>query len=626
MKRKSAQFIIQLAILAGIAGFSPALVIRAEEPPQPAAKEQTARPAEKGMAEFLAEVRTYLDSGDWNNLHALTPQLRSRLYRQGVDASDELAELYLRAARRAAASGADVQEASLIGDAKILSPDYPAPYFKEASRHLTALSLAKTMEETQKGFTAMKRGVRQGLQGLSCLAAGIGILFLTLFIIFSSLLAFRYLPLLAHDLGHRVNALAGRTALLVTFAVLLVPTTLGGGVLLFPLTAITIFWAYMNKRERLVSVVIVLLMMLSPLLTTYLARVNAAMTSPIVKAVVELRKGPLQSDTEAEVRKILERDRNNKEALLAMALHEKKQGRKDEALRIYGMIEAQGQTESKVFNNMANILADQGNTDGAIGYYHKAIAANSRDAMPHFNLSQVLRDRFAFDEAKKEFAVADSLDPELIRFYRDSVEGQSSFVMDEGLNPVAIWKMAMTDSAEGDRLRKGIGSALFVIWPPYGVILLGVLAAGLIAFLEKMRKETAQAFYCGQCGMVSCRHCTSGKLRGSFCAQCLQAFVRRDGVAARSRMQKILEITRYRQKKIELGRWISMVIPGAGHVALGYAVSGTLWMLLVAAVALLAAAASWWFRGGLVLWIILAVAVVLHVLSVYSCLMLRKAR
>lgn len=625
MRRGSAAIIIMLCMLAIITCSMPLCRAYATQPEAPQVT-PPAPPKEKSLEELREELQDALLTNNWNEIHVLAPKLKNRLQRRNIGASDELSELYMRTAKRASSAGAKAQAETLIEDARVFSPDNPAPYFMSASRSLTGLSVGKAFNETEKGFAAMERGVRQGLQGLAFIAAGVGVLFLTTAIIFASLLAFRYLPLFAHDLEHKVPALAGKSALLVTFALLMVPTIFGGGLLLFPLTAMLLFWMFMSKKERVVAGVMIVLMLLTPLLSLYLARVHAALASPIVKAVVELRKGPLDGNTESELRRRLETDKTNKEVLLALALHERKLDRKDEALRIYGMIEESGKASSIVYNNMANILVEQGDPDKAMAYYGKAIAANNKDAMPHLNLSQVLRDRFAFDEAKKEFAAADALDPDLIRYYRDSTQGESGFVMDKGLDPADIWKVALTRKTEGTGVAEKTGAILFIVWPPYGVAILALIAAGLAVVLEKKRAETGHAFYCGHCGVVSCRHCTKGKLRSSFCSQCLQAFVRRDGVAAKSRMQKIIEITKYRQQKLQVGRWLAMAIPGAGHMALGYTVSGIFWMVVGLVSVLFAAAVGGIFGISAVFLVALAPFVLFHALSVYSCSRIRKAR
>ena len=91
-------------------------------------------------------------------------------------------------------------------------------------------------------------------------------------------------------------------------------------------------------------------------------------------------------------------------------------------------------------------------------------------------------------------------------------------------------------------------------------------------------------------------------------------------------MQKILEITQYRQKKLQMGRWLAMAIPGAGHVALGRTVGGVIWMLVVLSTVLLAVAVENLFGMSVIFWVALAPILLLQTLSVFSCYRIRKAR
>lgn len=578
------------------------------------------------MDTVLDDIRLALQASDWSSLHAHSLSLKSAMYRNGMDASNELSALYLRAASRAGASGKSAVVETLLADARIISPDWPDVYFTEASFYLKQFELMKSFDKLQKGLGAMYAEVRGGLVALSRIISGIGWVFLSAAIVYACSLLLRYLPLISHDIAHKKTALADYGASMIVLALLVVPTAFGGGMFLFPVVAIVLFWVYQRKYEKIVSSVIIAGIVLSPLIVSYQAKVSAALASSIVNASVEIRRGPLTSAVEAEIHKLFESDPVNKEALLALALHERKKGRTDDAFGYYGKLLQLGPGTSKIYNNMANIYIDRGETDLAIEYYQKAIAHNPGDAMPHFNLSQVLRDKFAFEEGKKEYAAAEALDPELIRFVRDWAQAETRLVLDEGLSSPDVWAMAMSPSTEGEALSKSLGKSLFIILPPYGISLLGLVAAFLVILLEKKRAGSAPAYYCGHCGRVSCGYCAAGKLTGAFCSQCLHAFVRREGVSARARMHKILEINSYRQKKLEVGRWLSLVLPGAGHFYLGASGRGFAWSVFILASGMMAVVAGLRTAGTGVFFVFLAVTLILHSLSVWSCFRMRKAR
>src|SRR5262249_12070285 len=113
----------------------------------------------------------------------------------------------------------------------------------------------------------------------------------------------------------------------------------------------------------------------------------------------------------------------------------------------------------RTWNNLGNALALQGRSDEALEAYGKAIAANPKLAAAHFNLAQLLNQRFDYIRATQEQAIASALDFELVRAHQSEMKtnGRSPLI-DCGLDPLVLWSVLLRAP------RPAIGTVMPLAW------------------------------------------------------------------------------------------------------------------------------------------------------------------
>ncbi len=105
------------------------------------------------------------------------------------------------------------------------------------------------------------------------------------------------------------------------------------------------------------------------------------------------------------------------DALFALALREHRAGRLAEAAAAYRQILALRPDRAEVWNNLGNVLKDQGKFDEAAVQYERAVALNPGLLQTYNNLGNVLREQGKLDEAVARYEQAIAPRPELAEAY-----------------------------------------------------------------------------------------------------------------------------------------------------------------------------------------------------------------
>ncbi len=108
----------------------------------------------------------------------------------------------------------------------------------------------------------------------------------------------------------------------------------------------------------------------------------------------------------------------------------------------------------------------------------------------------------------------------------------------------------------------------------------GLLLAGLIVALEVLIPGRKLTQRCLKCGNAFCGRCQIGTGRKGLCTQCYHLFYMKRGVSAQARNEKQEEVKRRAAKRSLVFRGLSIVAPGAGQVAEGMPVIGSLFLLV----------------------------------------------
>jgi hypothetical protein len=105
--------------------------------------------------------------------------------------------------------------------------------------------------------------------------------------------------------------------------------------------------------------------------------------------------------------------------------------------------------------------------------------------------------------------------------------------------------------------------------------------AVLFGLILLLRKKVYFSSGCVRCGRPACRRCASELRDDTVCSQCFHAFVHREqGIDAKSRISKEIQIRQYRQRKESIARGITFLLPGVGQFIKGRPLLGMLFLVV----------------------------------------------
>lgn len=255
--------------------------------------------------------------------------------------------------------------------------------------------------------------------------------------------------------------------------------------------------------------------------------------------------------------------------LFELALHERREGRVQDAAVMYERLLDGAAPSSEAHVNLGNILYARGDVPAAVEHYKQAIAIAPRSAAAHYNLGLALSDGFNFGSAKSHFRSASALNFDFVRsLSKASDEGKNLIVVDETKSAEERWRwlfanrtaLRQTDASEVTRIL--LATALPGSKAAYVVLAILFVAAFFGGRLEKRAEP------CAACGTPLCRKCRVRISKRSFCEAC----------AAIARMSAPMDVVeeakskRFRQAHAGqriVALLLAILIPGAGHIYAG---------------------------------------------------------
>jgi tetratricopeptide (TPR) repeat protein len=406
----------------------------------------------------------------------------------------------------------------------------------------------------------------------------------------------RYSVYLIHDLeeffGRRFHPKMRRTAALLVF--LLPLLTLTTPLWLVGL-AVAVTWTYQRGRERFVSLLVLLLLGLLPLFTWTVTSSLVFMEDELTRAMMAVRSG----SEEPEHGKVLEEyraaDPGDGSLNFSLALYYMRTGDHEKAEELFqAQLEDRGPLEFEAIMNLGAIQAGRGDLESAEETYRQAVEFRPDSAAAHYNLAQVLNLQFNFGEGERELKKALSLDKTLVS-ERPSAKGDGSgqLLVGQGL-PTSAFLSRITDFRDSRPVRE-TGRHLWKIFVSgvsprvFPIFLAGLVILGVVIQVRLQKRGLARR--CSKCGRPYCPVCLPGAAKTKLCPQCQHIFLVKEGVESAMRVEKMMEVNSYQKGRFRLAFFTSVLLPGSGHIYLGY----PLWGIMFASVsALLLVAVMGW--------------------------------
>jgi tetratricopeptide (TPR) repeat protein len=483
------------------------------------------------------------------------------------------AQLKHRQALQALESGETDKAERLLAEAFELDPGYAGAYFtltRIKARQLssdTFYYLSKALIAVFSSFHYQRLLV---LNTVLFLFYYIAVLASVICLAFSV----KYLPFVAHKLKEmlvkRFNLALPRLA---TYSLLLVPFALLPGFVTGIAVLIVFSWGFMLKREKLLTVVMVLPFLAIGFFSGRINRIApAADPTSLSSRIAEANLSHGDPRLITEIENLPAGDLKIEKNLALGLLHLRSENFLPAASHFLAAI-ADDPTNQMAYVNLGNVYYLQGEYNKALEGYRKAAALDTTDAICQYNLAQGYIKTLLLAESSRALRSASASGIEKVKQSYAPSALKYFPVYPKPFSIGQLWHITAVDS----RTYKGGGldGALVPLtrftsrvsaW-----ILLGALVLAMMIFHFLDRKRLT--FQCTNCGELTCNNCCSEDRGGYYCRGCAEAI---DGVFSEKVIDALLRQRRQavivkRRKSIRL---VTSLIPGIRDLYYGRIMRG----------------------------------------------------
>jgi len=523
----------------------------------------------------------YLQIGEAEKAQQQLQLLWERALVRGVRNLPEYGTVLVREAERRMKSRDYDQAAEALGWARRLAPDELPVYATSAllSFRRNPFNPVPVWEELSSGARAIGRSFRLQVwlraNLLGTLVSGLAFFFAVAIAIAGIAAA----PRLVHDIREALGFGSPRVRTVFAWGALSVPALVGLSPWWWVIVAGLLLWPYFGIPTRWLAAAGAAFLIVLPVAMRERATLLTLSERPLLAAVVQVREGNWTAADYATLKAEADRGTAGVPGVNALGLAARRLGRFDEAeaaLRA-GLQAAPG--NAVLLLNLGNIAFARQDVAGAIANYTKATELAPRLFAPHYNLGVAYREGFKFAESEAETRRAGELEPESAAFYAGFDTSRLKGYTVDGLSRTQeLWALARASgedqSAAADHLWEALMfGAPIGAWPAVvGALLL------LGAALGAWRLKRGSATECHRCGRVFCPRCQPGR-RGELCSQCHHIFVKKEGVDARVRVQKMGDIKSWGRLLRVRHIACAVLAPGGGHLSNGRFWPGVLLLL-----------------------------------------------
>lgn len=368
-----------------------------------------------------------------------------------------------------------------------------------------------------------------------------------------------------HDLAEiSMTFVGGVAAAPLSVLVFFLPLVLGLDLYWFGLVLFVAIFGYATPRQKVgAAIALALFIPLLPVVDR-VAYELAVTGSPILRGAETLQDARYDQrvlDDLESVKNVLADDIDVRFLLgcLYQAL-----GQNDRAVREYSVAVQGSPTEFRSLINRGNIHFVDGDFGAALEDYQEAVKRNPKSVAARYNLSLVLAETFRTVEAAEQLKIANALDARLVQKYQQ--------------NPtlVKVVSLGYTPEEARERIERlqndprshrilghyrtyHFGDSLAT--PAFWAIPLALVLAYVLD--DKRQKGRGFASECQKCGRTFCRRCKPAGQSILLCSQCVHVYLKKDGVAIETALQKVEEVKKRRWLKDKLRALLNLVLPGS---------------------------------------------------------------
>jgi len=475
--------------------------------------------------------------------------------------------------------------------AALLDPESPEVQLALADRYLSDWAVVPGLRHAALAATALAGDSRFtrpfiGSAVISLLAALLGA-----FVLWVLLAVRRVLPLLWHDLmelgGHwRLGA----NAVVVAAVALTLPLFAGGDVAWLCLWIFALCWGYLSVPARIAGLAGLLLVAAAPTLLELGFRALVQNSSGIVQATAAL------AERRYEPRAFDELDSLEELFDHAPAFHRlrgdlyRQYGQLDNAALAYREGLRRLPDDGPLALGLGTVRYLEGDYNAALQAFQMAHAAGADPVVVSYNLSLTFAQTYHFRESDEALERARRIDDRRLR--RLTGGGDHTPILPL-FTPTEA--RSLLSSAESVALiHRGI------VLPPMlqeRTVAHPLTLASLVALVFAIGhylirdRTTGFAVSCLKCGRAFCRRCRLSQERQSYCAQCVNIFLKKDAVGIEAQVAKRRQVARHVVAQRLERRLGDLMLPGLGLSFAGRSAAGA--PLALVAVGCVAATLIW---------------------------------
>ncbi len=496
-----------------------------------------------------------------------------------------------RAALAASSKGQKAEAIRLLEASSLFDPSFPDAHFTIA-RIILFDDPGRAVSEWSEAFRILGRGYAWQRHLLANFLTGITIVWTIGLLLAIAGITLRHLPHLIHILQETFHAGASSAGRIGSMMIALAPCAWGLGAIPTAGLYAGLISFRLGKREWF----LVLLFLASTLaLAGGMPLLAPWAGAPSLEEPSLLVDRSLNSGYDADLAAALHawQDVDPKEALYAFALgtQARRGGDLDLAERELTRAAVLRPRNSWILTNLGNVYFAREDFDHARQWYETAAAANPSAVEPHYNLAQVYTKQLLFTEATREQAKATGLAFDRVRdFSRWTTPQLNRTVMDAAAPAEELWTLARRHSAEqgiaaleGNRWLSFAaslqpGSSFALVFVP--ALFLIFAAAGQIA------GRSLSTIPCSNCQRIVCRRCVRRMQQRAFCEDCYHSV--KDLKSTEFTRLLLTKRDRTSARRRTMGQaTLTFLIPGAGQMLRGAALSGFLAILVMVTAAML---------------------------------------
>ena len=239
-------------------------------------------------------------------------------------------------------------------------------------------------------------------------------------------------------------------------------------------------------------------------------------------------------------------------------------GQNDRAVAEYTRASQISKNEDRCLVNRGNIRFVDGDFSSAQEDYLEAKSRNPRNVLARYNLSLVFAETFRTTEAVEALNDARALDAKAVASFQASpsivkVVSHDFTTRDARIKIDALERDARSSRVLGHYRTASLPHAL--LHPFVFGILLAI--GGAIALDRVRQKEKGYASECQKCGRTFCRRCKPPGQSPLLCSQCVHVYLKKDGVAIETALQKVEEVKARRTYEDRIRMALNVVLPGS---------------------------------------------------------------